>query len=710
MSVLWGQERMKTILIRSAAALLLSASLAQAEEGWLHFNLFGGPGMVDMPTGLSFPDGRIGVTAGGFGPSDQIRLNLSFQVFPRLTGTLRYSRIDDYFVAPPGPILDHSFDLHYRLTDESQYIPAVAVGLRDVMGTGLYSSEYVVATKHLTDNLRITGGLGWGRMGSYNGFSNPLGSSMEVRPPRDYGLGGQFELGQLFRGDAALFGGIQYQLNDRWSFTAEYSSDAYAREETASSFVHRSPFNYGVTYTPTPGYQFSAYSLYGSEIGVSATIILDPTAPQYPSGIDRAPIPVAVRAPEMMGATTWDRTMMPDTVLSTLIAQVLETEGVTLLGMEATDTTMRVRYTNTRYRSEVQAAGRIARILTQVAPPSIETFILEPVMSGIPASSIALRRSDIEALENEPRAAQAIYDRAVISHAGRNEGLSETAANEPQFTWGLLPYLELTIFDGDTPFRGEVGLELKAAYRIRPNIVLSGAIRKQIAGNSGEGPIEPPTGDIPQVRTLATRYALEGDPALSYLTIAHYGHPAPNVYSRVTAGYLEEMFGGLSTELLWKPVDSPLAIGAELNYAIQRDFNVGFGFQDYSVLTGHVSAYYEFENGFLGQLDVGRYLAGDWGATVSLDREFENGWSVGAYFTLTDMPFDDFGEGSFDKGVRVTVPLDWATGRGRQSINAELASLSRDGGARLHVQGRLYDTIRDGQPSRMTDGWGRFWR
>jgi len=701
---------MKTNFLSSAAVLLMTSSLAQAQENWSHYNMFGGSGLVDMPTALSMPDGQIGVTASGFGPSDQIRLNLAFQITPRLSGTLRYSRIDNYFIPSGDSILDHSFDLQYRFVDESEYLPAIAVGLRDVMGTGLYTSEYIVATKNVTDNFRVTGGLGWGRMGSYNGFANPLGASFAVRPPRDYGLGGQFEVDQLFRGDAAFFGGIEYRYNDRWSVTAEYSSDAYAREESTGSFTRKSPFNFGVTYAPTPGYQLSAYSLYGSEIGLSATIILDPTEPQFPSGVDRAPVPVAVRPESTRNATTWDHNMLPDALLRNLVGQVLETEGVTLLAMEATDTTMRLRYTNARYRSEVQAAGRVARILTQVAPQSIETFILEPVFSGIPASAITLRRSDIEALENEPRAAQAMYDRAVITSAGRDAGLVETDATKPAFTWGLLPYLEMTLFDGNTPIRGDAGLDLMAEYRIRPNLVLSGAVRKSLVGNTADGAIEPPTGSIPQVRTLATRYAQESNVALEHLTLAYYGHPAPNVYSRVTAGYLERMFGGVSAEILWKPVDSPLALGAELNYAVQRNFDIGFGFQDYSVLTGHLSAYYEFDNGFLGQIDVGRYLAGDWGATFSLDREFNNGWRVGAYMTLTDMPFADYGEGSFDKGVRVTVPLDWATGRGRQSLGASLASLSRDGGARLQVDGRLYDTIRNGQPSQVTDGWGRFWR
>ena len=85
------------------------------------------------------------------------------------------------------------------------------------------------------------------------------------------------------------------------------------------------------------------------------------------------------------------------------------------------------------------------------------------------------------------------------------------------------------------------------------------------------------------------------------------------------------MFGGVSSELLWKRNDSPFALGVEVNYEQQRDFDGGFGFQAYDVATGHASAYWKMANGFQVQLDAGRYLAGDWGATVTLDREFNNG-------------------------------------------------------------------------------------
>jgi hypothetical protein len=103
------------------------------------------------------------------------------------------------------------------------------------------------------------------------------------------------------------------------------------------------------------------------------------------------------------------------------------------------------------------------------------------------------------------------------------------------------------------------------------------------------------------------------------------------------------MYAGASAELLWKPVDSRLALGVEVNYAQQRDFDQLFGLRDYNIVTGHVSAYYDFGKGYHGQLDVGRYLAGDVGATLSIDREFANGWRLGAFATLTDVTSEDFG-------------------------------------------------------------------
>ena len=206
-------------------------------------------------------------------------------------------------------------------------------------------------------------------------------------------------------------------------------------------------------------------------------------------------------------------------------------------------------------------------------------------------------------------------------------------------------------------------------------------------------------------------YSGDDGPTVPRLTLAWYAKPADTVYSRVTVGLLERTFGGVSGEVLWWPASSPLAIGAEVNRVKKRDFRDVFGFRDYEVTTGHVSAYYEFDNGIAAELAVGKYLAGDKGATVTLSREFANGWRVGAWVTKTDMSAEDFGEGSFDKGVTLSIPLGWGTGQpSLRRVGGDIRSLSRDGGSRLRVPGRLYDKVRDSHSGQLYQGWGRFWR
>ncbi|MCF2906223.1 YjbH domain-containing protein [Octadecabacter sp. CECT 8868] len=706
----------RIIGISGVLCAVIAATPAAADDDWrANYTLYGTPGIIDMPTAVAPADGEIATTVAVFG--DTQRVTFTFQVLPRVSGSFRYSLIDTY---------DRSFDLQYQVTDEGQYMPAISVGVRDFIGTGRYSSEYLVATKTLGTNVRVSGGLGWGRLGSLDGFTNPLGiidERFETRPDDSIDTGGTILSGQFFRGDAALFGGVEWRLNDEWTVLAEYSSDIYERETTLIGFERESPLNFGIKWQPRDAYQLGAYYMYGTDIGFAATILIDPTTPNFPSGLDTSPMPVGVRAEGISAAATWDNPEV-ETASVDALGSILAADGFRLHGAEVVGNTLRVRYENQRYRAEAQGVGRVSRILTQVAPVNVDTFILEPTRRGITTSSVTIRRSDLEALENEPNAAALSYDRAIFSDAAGPAPAVEWEDPTPAFLWGVAPYLELSLFDGEEPIRGDVGLEATFQYELRPNVILAGAYRYRVAGNRDEvGSIS--ESDLPDVRRTSLRYGAESGSGIENLFMSWYGRPGQNVYSRASVGYFERSFGGVSGELLWKPVDSRLALGAELNYTLLRDYDLGLGFRpacsgtdcnsfvgdDYDVITGHLSAYYDFENGFQGQVDVGRYLAGDWGATFSLDREFDNGWKVGAYFTLTDVPFDDFGEGSFDKGIRIEIPSDWLFGTPtRDTSSTTLSSLERDGGARLRIDGRLYDVVEGGHQGQLEENWGRFWR
>ena len=99
------------------------------------------------------------------------------------------------------------------------------------------------------------------------------------------------------------------------------------------------------------------------------------------------------------------------------------------------------------------------------------------------------------------------------------------------------------------------------------------------------------------------------------------------------------------------------------------------------------------------------------GATTTISRKFGSGWEVGGYATLTDVPFDTFGEGSFDKAIYVSVPIDWiVSSPNRTKRRLTLRPITRDGGAQLSSARRLYREIENFQNANITREFGRLWK
>lgn len=689
--------------------LMLAGVQARAEMT-KSLNLNGATGLIDMPSGDAQDDATFSFSTSIIGPVT--RATISFQITPRLSGSFRFQTWRDWNTMFPGEeskFVDRSFDLRYQLLTESTYVPALTIGLQDFTGQGLFASEYIAATKTFSDRLKVTAGIGWGRLGSYGGIGQPFGDRPDVATEDR----GKPNVDQWFRGEAAAFGGIEYKINDRWTFKAEYSSDAYILEDDTRGIIERdSPFNFGLEYQKGPNVRYGVYSLYGTEVGLVFHLVLDPKTRASGGVMGAAPVAIDARPPRRADPEAYDGGWVTQAdagpILRENLAKRLAADGIVIENLAYKADTVQIRIRNNRIDAGSQAIGRTARALTHVMPASVEVFEIVPVVNGIGASKVTIRRSDLEELEYSADNATLLRDRVLISDAGPVPAYAIGDEDlYPKFRWSLKPAFRIS-----EPLKGDVGLRLSASYDIRPGLVFSGSIYKRLFGNIDRSG-DPSTSVLQPVRSDSSRYSKFGDPALEQLTLAWYARPAENLYSRVTLGYLERMHAGVSGEILWKPVDSRLAIGAEVNYSKQRDTDGGFGFgeYDYDVITGHVSAYYDFGNGFVGQLDVGKYLAGDFGATVAIDRVFVNGWRVGAFATVTDVTSTEFGKGGFDKGFRFSIPLNWAMGtQSKGTFGTTLRPATGDGGARLDVDGRLYNSIRDYHTDALDPEWGRVWR
>ncbi|MHC9235491.1 YjbH domain-containing protein [Pseudooceanicola sp. 502str34] len=694
-------------LLAVLAVMGASAPVATQAQTTQLTNMFGNPGgLIDMPSAEVAPDGELATTLSYFGGS--FKSTLSFQILPRVSGSFRYTGIDGLDSTGFDTYYDRSFDISVLLLKESTSWPALSIGLRDFLGTGLYGAEYITATKGFMDGrLRVTGGLGWGRLGG----TNTIGST-GTRPTEILGQGGIPTYDQWFRGDIGVFAGVSYAATDRLTLKAEYSSDAYELETvTNDTFDRKSDWNVGVDYQVTDYLSLGGYYMYGSELGVSLRMALNPRNQGVAGGAETAPPPVRLRALSSVDDLGWSEVASQQNGYKSELADELSGYGIYLEAATLKPRQAIVQIRNERYDIESQAIGRTARVMSRVLPGSITSFTIAQNVNGMPTGSVTLQRADIEQLEMSP--AETIREKAVFASGLAASEAAVLDETYPRLDWSFGPFLRLGFFDVNNPLRADLGLRARGALFLTPGLVVSGSVTSKLAGTLDEmsSPNTGTVNGVPVVRSDSSRYQTGPDPRLETLYASQYLQFTPDVYGRLTAGYLEQMYAGVSAEVLWKPEDSRLGIGVEANYAKKRDYDGGFGFQDYDVYTGHVSAYYDIGWGFHGQVDVGRYLAGDWGATVAIDREFDNGWTIGAYATKTDISAEDFGEGSFDKGLRFTVPLAWALGTpSRRSSNFSIQSLTRDGGARLSVPGRLYDAVRDSHEPEMAKTWGKFWR
>ncbi|MFU8881067.1 MAG: YjbH domain-containing protein [Rhodobacterales bacterium] len=708
-----------------AAGVAIAPAKAGAQD-LPYLSYYGTPGLVDMPSATPLADGTLAFAVAQSGPT--LLNTLTFQITPRLSGSFRYAVIDKFDA--PDNRYDRSFDISYLLMHETDWRPAVTFGMRDFGGTGLYGSEYIVATKSFGPQIKATAGLGWGRLSGRGGFDNPLGkidSYFKTRPPAAAGgiaTTGQLDTDNWLRGDIAPFGGIEWMPTPRSRFVLEYSSDTAPAESRRGLVDQKSPWNVGMTYRVRPGFDLGLSYRYGSDLGVFASYQMLPMQPAFSSGLEKAPPNILPR--ETVAARSWNRNnnsqaqnrsianTAPDGTdadqalsLEQAVTQALAAVDLDLIDMQVTGGTLRLWLVNETYRSEAQAVGRAARVLANTAPPHIEVFEITPTRRGMDLSVIRLNRRDLEDLEQSLEANWQIQARSQIMESPLTP---RPEATRPEFTYRLGPYFSPALFDPDNPVRADFGVQLGASYAVTPGLILSGLIRQPLLGNR-DSATRPSNSVLPRVRSDAARYDVESTVEMSYLTAEYFYRPAPQIYGRFSAGYLEPMFAGLSSELLWKPVNRNFALGIEANYAVQRDFDQRFGLQDYDVWTGHASAYLDLGGGYRGQIDAGRYLAGDWGATFSLDRTFANGVSIGGFFTLTDVSFDDFGEGSFDKGIRIHIPLSWVSGQATQTgFGTLIRPVNRDGGARLNVRNRLHPLVEAGHAQSLRQSWGRFWR
>jgi len=348
-------------------------------------------------------------------------------------------------------------------------------------------------------------------------------------------------------------------------------------------------------------------------------------------------------------------------------------------------------YRNYHYFAEVDAVDRITRVLSKEAPPEIEKFRIIPLQAGIPMQEFNVLRGPAErSSEHEDGK---IFDSSVsIAPPAMNQPVLAAAASAiyPRFSWGLYPQFRQALFDPNQPFGVQFLGVASAGLDVAPGLSLFGSVEANLYDDFETSRAS--NSELPHVRSDFLKYFVQGKTGLGNLEADYRFRLSPTVYARLRAGYLESMFAGGGGEILWRPEGARWALGADVYRVWQRDFDRLFGVQRYRQTTGHVSLYYDSPwYGLNFGLRAGQYLAGDRGFTVQVTRRFAYGVEIGAFFTKTNVSAQQFGEGSFDKGIIIRIPLGWVAPIETQGqMTVDMRPVQRDGGQTLAADATLY--------------------
>lgn len=664
---------------------------------------YGGTGLLETPTARSAEAGSFFFNFSHIDP--YTNYSFSFQPFSWMQAGFRYTSIAGRqfnSFTPDRDYLDKGVDLKLTPVKESRYMPEVALGFRDLGGTGLFSSEYLVANKRWY-NFDFSLGMAWGYLGSRGDLGNPLGVfSNRFDDRQDANGTGDFNLDSWFSGRPSLFGGIQYTTPWRpLTLQVEYDGNDYDSEPLGLNIEQDLPVNFGARLRVNDNLTLSAAYERGDKLMLGATLGVNLAHLTQPKS---DPAPVLPKQSDDNQPQSW----------SQVAGQLSSNAGISATRISKQGDTLVVDAVPTTYRYLAQSELRGNRILHNAAGSDISSFEYRWQGGGFFLRDDKLPRDPLPTnpLLVSPASpfADLDYRRGVIAsnQSGDSEAIEPTETLYEKSVRGLSynfgPGLNYN-YGGPDGLLYQVLARASLEYRTDQKGWASASVAYSLFDNLDNFNYVAPS-ELPRVRSDVVRYLDHTDLGVYNLQYTRTARLSDNVFGMAYGGLLEQMYGGGGGEVLYRPFDSNVAFGADINWVKKRDYDTQFGFQDYSTVEGHATAYIQtgIEN-ILARISVGRYLAKDYGTTIDLSKTFDSGVTLGAYAVFTSAG-DKYGEGSFNKGIYLSMPLDiFFTKSSRSHVTARYTPLTRDGGASLNRRYSLYSLTESRDLNRYWDGF-----
>ena len=655
------------------------------------FSNYGTVGLVQMPSARFFEEGSIAFTWSHLEP--YLRGSIVAYPFSWFEASYQYTDVNNklYSDVPAfsgtQSYKDKGFDAKFLLSKERRYLPAIAIGIRDVGGSSLFGSEYIVASKFIK-NVDFTAGIGWGIMIN-NGFKNPLSQINSRFNNRilDSGSGdtqgGEFNINAFFAGEeAGFFAGAEIFIpkTNGLRLKLEYDGNDYDLE-SYYPLKQSSRVNMNLTWPVSKRFQVKLGYIRGDTLnfGFSYSGFY---AKKDPYVKKKDPPKVIPRAATFRIVNARDPNNL---YLSSL--KYLRQENLYLQTADITDSVLSLSFSQNTHISYPRAIGRAARVLDQLAPEYIDTFKITNLNADMSMFTTEIPRDAFQASESlnltsELMRKTVIYKEDSPTH---QEHKFQPRTELPLFINKLSPAVRSQIGGPDGFYFGDLSISMHSELILKKNLSVSSAVSIGVLNNFG--PLKLASDSIlPHVRTDIVQYLKQSKRVhITRLQTNYFLNPYKSFFVKFSGGILESMFGGFGSEALWRPFGKNYAIGAELWRVQQRAYDMTFSFRDYRTTTGFINMFYkEPRSKVTVALKGGKFLAGDSGINFDISRRFKSGFTLGVFASKTDISQFEFGEGSFDKGFYFHLPIEVFYPEYTKGVTGfGLRPLTRDGAAIL---------------------------
>lgn len=653
-------------------------------------------GIWDMPTARVMPDWNMRLK---YGYSDPHRYyGGALGIFDRLEFHGQFTEVStiEAFVGQGyGHYKDRSAGARLVLLKEGFGTPQVAIGAFDATGTALYGSRYLTMTKMIGD-FDVTFGLGQGVLAGE--FVRG-----ETYNTQDQAFG--FLLSDPFR-KTEPFGGIEWYIRPDLILSAEYTSIDPERlfgfvNSVGSTRVKENdrdyPVNVGLKYRIGKSVTAQAGLMGGSTVfmGIGMDWPLD--AGELLGWRKKSDYVARERDRVQIAAADPNRA-------ATLLAERLQDDGFSQVEVYLGESSVWIEAATPQYLSESRAAGRMGKVAHALLPERIKTLYVNIRYRDQTLTSMKFDRANFEAYQESRLDWQTLIDYGRLDlYAYQNwdaftdaeQRIGHSQAPSDWFDLSVSPKVRTFLNNRAGFFKHKAVVRNTLSIRPWRGGLVAAAVEVPFYNQYDE--LVYNALEREAARTDIKLFEQRVSTHINTLAFDQIFELPKGLHARVSAGLFEAPYAGFGAELFRYFNEGRWGIGLEAEAVRKRDPENDFALHptDENWRTpAYVNLYAQLwpDQGIEGSLKIGRFLAGDTGASLEIRRTFKY-FTIGAWYTRTDTSVFNAPQNidAEAKGVFISIPMAFFKEReSKGRVSYAITSFTRDQGQMVIQPRSLY--------------------